>query len=109
MKYYETGFRLSKDRKKALRGKGLYVYERRENGREDTIENHVAVDFMGTLITDFPIAFETKGPFAYVIWDGDTFLEAIGAEEVNRTDDLEPNAEGNDEPQPSVPYQWLAG
>ena len=74
-RYFETGFRLRKAEKDALRAQGLHVYSRRDNGKESTIEPNVAVDFMGTLVTNFPIRFKKKGP--------DTYLKSVGAEEVH--------------------------
>ena len=82
-RYFETGFRLRKAEKDALRAQGLHVYSRRDNGKESTIEPNVAVDFMGTLVTNFPIRFKKKGPDAYTIWRGDTYLKSVGAEEVH--------------------------
>ena len=82
-RYLETGFRLSAKRKEELRAQGLHVYSRRDNGKESTIEPNVAVDFMGTLVTNFPIRFKKKGPDAYTIWRGDTYLKSVGAEEVH--------------------------
>ena len=81
-RYYETGFRLRKSEKDALRAQGLHVYSRRDNGKESTIEPSVAVDFMGTIVTNFPIRFKKKGPDANTIWHGDSFLKAKGAEQV---------------------------
>lgn len=69
-KYYETGFRLDRKEKEVLRAKGLYVYSRRDNGKESTIEPNVAVDFMGTLVANFPIPFRKRRPTAYVIYQG---------------------------------------
>lgn len=73
-RFYETGFRLKKAEKDALRAKDLYVFERRDCGRETSIEPRVIVDFLGTLVTNFPIRFQEKGPRAYVIYDGDGYL-----------------------------------
>lgn len=87
-RFYETGFRLTKADRDALTDKGLYVYARRDNGREETIEPSVAVDFMGTLITDFEIKFETEGPSAYVIYDGNAYLKSVGATRVYNLDEL---------------------
>ena len=87
-KYLETGFRLTKDEKEFAIGKGLYVYERRDNGRQSTIEPHVAVDFMGTIVTNFPIDFPKEGPDAYTIWQGDDFLREMGAEEIYDIEEL---------------------
>ena len=81
-RFFETGFRLRKSEKDALRKQGYHVYDRRDNGKESTIEPNVAVDFMGTLITNFPIRFAKKGPNANTIWQGDSFLRSKGAEEV---------------------------
>lgn len=87
-RFYETGFRLGKADRAELEAKGLYVYSRRDNGKESTIEPSVAVDFMGTLITNFPIGFETEGPNAYTIYDGDSYLESVGAERMYRLSDM---------------------
>ena len=81
-RYFETGFRLRKAEKEALRAQGLHVYDRRDNGKESTIEPGVAVDFMGTLITNFKIPFKKKGPDAYTIWHGDSYLKKVKAEQV---------------------------
>lgn len=75
-KYYETGFRLDRKEKEVLRAKGFYVYSRRDNGKESTIEPNVAVDFMGTLVTNFPIPFRKRRPTAYVICQGDSYLNS---------------------------------
>ena len=88
MKYFQTGFRLSKADKANLKEDGLHVYERRDNGNDDTIEPSVLVDFMGTLITDFPIDFPVDGPSAYTIYDGNLYLESIGAKEVSKISEL---------------------
>ena len=80
---FETGFRLRQAEKDALRAQGLHVYSRRDNGKESTIEPNVAVDFMGTIVTNFPIRFKKRGPDANTIWHGDSYLKAIGAEEVH--------------------------
>lgn|GEM_PF-1472455 len=87
-KYYETGFRLDRKEKEALRAKGLYVYSRRDNGKESTIEPNVAVDFMGTLVTNFPIPFRKRGPTAYVIYQGDSYLNSRNAQRVYDVKDL---------------------
>ena len=87
-RYFETGFRLRKAEKDALRAQGLHVYSRRDNGKESTIEPSVAVDFMGTLVTNFPIRFKKKGPSAYTVYNGDAYLKACGAERVYRVNDL---------------------
>lgn len=88
--YYETGFRLKKDQKEEIRRRGLYVYDRRDNGRESTIEPSVGVDFMGTLITDFPVKMPKSGPSAYTVYQGDAYLKKAGAQRVYRLDDLKP-------------------
>lgn len=82
MKYLETSRRITKEGRAALKARRLYAYARRDNGRESTIEPSVAVDFIGSLITDFPIDFPKEGPSAYVIYDGDAYLKAIGARRV---------------------------
>lgn len=87
-RYFETGFRLRKEDKENLRKRGFHVYDRRDNGREYTIEPSVGVDFMGTLITNFPIKLPKKGPSANTIYQGDTYLRKAGAERVYRVDDL---------------------
>lgn len=86
--FFETGFRLKKDEKEALQKKGLHVYSRRDNGRKTTIEPSVAVDFMGTLVTNFPIRFPKTGPDANTIWDGDAYLSKSKAECVHKISDL---------------------
>ena len=87
--YYETGFRLKRDQKEALRRKGLHVYSRRDNGRENTIEPSVAVDFMGTIVTNFPIEFPESGPSANTIYQGDTYLRQVKASPVRSIEDLQ--------------------
>lgn len=87
-KFYETGKRLTNADRKALTDKGLYVYARRDNGREETIEPSVAVDFMGTLVTDFEIGFETEGPSAYTIYDGNAYLKSVEATRVYNINEL---------------------
>lgn len=87
-KYLETGFRLTKAERELFVGNGLYVYERRDNGRQSTIEPHVAVDFMGTIVTNFPIDFPKEGPEAYTILQGDDFLREIGAEPIYDMEEL---------------------
>ena len=89
-RFFETGFRLKKDQKEEIRRRGLYVYDRRDNGRESTIEPSVGVDFMGTLITDFPVRMPKSGPSAYTVYQGDTYLKKAGAQRVYRLDDLKP-------------------
>lgn len=88
LRFYETGKRLTKADREALKAKGLYVYARRDNGREETIEPSVAVDFMGTLVTDFEIGFDTEGPSAYVIYDGNAYLKSVGATRVYNINEL---------------------
>lgn len=88
MRYFETGFRLKQADKDALLAQGLYVYERRDCGDETTIEPHVAVNFLGTIITNAPIAFKKRGPGAYVIFDGDAYLRRRRAKQVYRRDEL---------------------
>ena len=92
LRYFETGFRLRQAEKDALRAQGLHVYSRRDNGRENTIEPNVAVDFMGTIVTNFPIRFKKKGPDANTIWNGDSYLKDIGAKEVNMVSQLNAKA-----------------
>ena len=87
-RYFETGFRLRKAEKDALRAQGLHVYDRRDNGRDSTIEPSVAVDFLGTLVTNFKIPFKKKGPSAYTVYNGDAYLKACGAERVYLVNDL---------------------
>ncbi len=87
-KFFETGFRLTRAEKAKLEAKGLYVYSRRDNGKESTIEPSVAVDFLGTLITNFRIRFEKDGPNAYTIYDGDSYLESVGAEREYKLNEL---------------------
>ena len=81
-KFFETGFRLRKTEKDGLRARGLYVYDMRDCGRECSIEPSVAVDFLGTLITNFPIEFPTEGPLQGMVTDGYKYLRSVGAEEV---------------------------
>lgn len=92
LRYFETGFRLRRAEKEALTAQGLHVYSRRDNGRENTIEPSVGVDFMGTIITNFPIKFKKSGPEAYTIYNGDTYLKDIGAKEVNMVSQLNAKA-----------------
>lgn len=87
-KFYETGFRLNKADRAALEDMGLYVYSRRDNGKESTIEPSVIVDFLGTLVTNFEIGFEEEGPNAYTIYDGDSYLKSVGAEQAYKLDEL---------------------
>jgi len=88
--YFETGFRLKRAEKEELQKKGLHVYSRRDNGKENTIEPNVGVDFMGTIITNFPINFKKTGPDAYTIYQGDTFLRDKKARQVFLVKDLLP-------------------
>lgn len=92
LRYFETGFRLPRAEKEALTAQGLHVYSRRDAGRENTIEPSVAVDFMGTIITNFPIKFKKSGPEAYTIYDGDNYLKAVGAKQVNMVSQLNAKA-----------------
>ncbi|MBQ7243158.1 MAG: hypothetical protein IJS52_03035 [Bacilli bacterium] len=87
-RFFETGFRLKKAEKDALRAQGFHVYDRRDNGKDSTIEPSVAVDFLGTLVTNFPIRFPKKGPNAFTVWKGDAYLKACNAERVYRVDEL---------------------
>ena len=87
-RFFETGFRLRKDQKEQLRQQGFHVYDRRDNGKDSTIEPSVAVDFLGTLVTNFKIPFKKKGPSAYTVYNGDAYLKACGAERVYRVNDL---------------------
>ena len=87
-RFFETGFRLKREEKERLRKQGLHVYDRRDNGRESTIEPSVAVDFLGTIITNFPVKFKKTGPTAYVIYQGDTYLKNAGATRVYGIADL---------------------
>lgn len=87
-RFYETGFRLNKAERAELEAKGLYVYSRRDNGKESTIEPSVIVDFIGTLITNFEIGFEEEGPNAYTVYDGDSYLKSVGAERKYRLSEL---------------------
>ncbi len=86
--YFETGFHLRRAEKEALRAKGLQVYDRRDNGKETTIEPSVGVDFMGTLITNFKIPFKKKGPEAYTIYNGDAYLRDVKANRVYRVNEI---------------------
>lgn len=86
--YYTTGFRLNKDERAAYEARGLHVYNLRERGREFTIEPTVGVDFLATIITNFPVEFPKAGPFAGIVFDGHRYLKSIGAREVCRCDDV---------------------
>ena len=88
--FYETGARLKRVDREQLRAKGLHVYDRRDNGRDSTIEPSVAVDFLGTIVTDFPVRMPKKGPSAYVVYNGNAYLREVGAKRVGRIDDLKP-------------------
>lgn len=88
--FYETSFRIKRDQKEELQKKGLHVYSRRDNGRDDTIEPSVAVDFVGSIITNFPIKFPKTGPSANMILRGNSYLKEKKAERVYRLDDLKP-------------------
>ncbi len=93
-RFFETGFRLKKAEKDALRAKGYHVYDRRDNGKDSTIEPSVAVDFLGTLVTNFKIPFKKRGPSAYTIYQGGAYLKACGAERVYRVDELKGRRKG---------------
>ncbi len=88
--FYETGARLRHADREQLRSKGLHVYDRRDNGRDLTIEPYVIVDFLGTIVTDFPVRMPKKGPSAHVVYNGNAYLRDVGAKRVDRIDDLKP-------------------
>lgn len=86
--YFETGRRIGKAEREELRKRGLFVYYRRYNGKDETIEPSVAVDFIGSMVTDFKIKFKVAGPAAFVIFNGNEYLKEIGAIEVYSLDEL---------------------
>lgn len=93
MKYCELSRRVNKQEREELEAKGLHVYDRRDCGRvdhvwESTIERHVAVDFIGTLVTDFEVILPDRGPNAGVIYNGDAYLKVIGAQQVWRLEEM---------------------
>ena len=86
--YKATGKRLTQAERANLLAKGLYIYDRRDCGREESIEPHVAVDYLETIITNFEINFPTEGPSAYVIYDGDAYLKSADARQVYSIEEL---------------------
>ena len=87
-KYFESGLRIRGEERETLRKQGLYIYDRREWGKDSTIEPSVAVDYLCTIVTNFRIDFKKKGPSAYVIDQGDEYLKTHNAHQVYSIDEL---------------------